>query len=488
MAASTSTRPYTSNMNTGLRAAASALREQRRVERLVERYAQAEGLFPDSGRVVVAVSGGPDSTALLLILNRLAEKRSLRLIAAHFDHRLRGEEASVEEKEAVERLLARTGLEGVFGSGDVSELAKKRRLSLEDAARRARYAFLADVAKSRGFSTVATGHTRDDQAETVLMHILRGAGLKGLAGMSPRSPWPEGRSRDLVLVRPLLALGHEEAEAYCRAAGVETIEDASNRSGVFLRNRLRQEVLPYLRKLNPAVDLALVRLAEAARADVLHIEEAAGTAFERRGDAVFVDRDRLRPSSSALRRHAFRLALEETLGDLEGVGERHIVALENAATAEASGARLRLMRGVVAEVLPNEVELRIGPAPVTTLPEEPALLPVPGEAPLGHMQLLAGEKEMERAIASAEVDAESVGERLVVRRRRPGDRMQPLGLQGTKKLQDIFVDARVPRRTRDSVPVFENERGIVWVGGIRVAEWARRRPGRPIVVLSYGEA
>jgi len=444
------------------------------------------GLWPPDGRLVVAVSGGPDSSALLLVLGVLARKRALSLLAAYYDHRLRGPEAARQEHEAVCLAARMAGAEVVAAGGDVAALAKAERLPLEEAARRARYGFLAAAAKEAGATTVAAGHTASDQAETVLMHVIRGSGLTGVAGMHPRSRWPAPGHEELTLVRPLLRLRREDTLAYCRAAGFAPVEDASNHSALFLRNRVRSELLPLLRRYNPRVDDALVRLADAARADLDVLDALVSHAVSPAPGGVAIDRDRLRSMAEGLRRHALRSALLRLLGDLQGVGERHVEAAVKLGVGRAGGGTLDLPRGVKARNTPAQLVLALRPPDaVAALPPDGVRLAVPGRALVGDVEAGAGRGPLAGALASVEVDAEAAGGGLVVRGWRAGDRMQPLGMAGTKKLQDVFVDARVPRAEKGRVPVFEAERGIIWVGGLRLADWARPRPGRPTLVLSY---
>ena len=462
-------------------------RLRRRLEGSVRRYMDAEALWPADGRLLVAVSGGPDSTALLLLLARLGH--AIEITAAYFDHQLRGSAAAGSERAAVEALARSAGVELVSGSGDVSALARAQRLSLEEAARRARYDFLSQAASKRGCGWVAVGHTADDQAETVLMHLLRGAGLTGLAGMAPRSRWPAAGHDDLTLVRPLLRLSRRDTEAYCLAAGVRPVEDVSNRSAAYLRNRVRNEALPYLRQYNRRLDGALNRLADAARSDLAYIESVAAQAVQLDSGRAAVSRARLRDWTPSLRRHALRLALLSLVGDLQGFSERHLGALDAAAVGGRTGARLDLPRGLVAVIDREIVELRRGQAPVAdTLPADSVRLPVPGEVQFGPWLVAAGGRAQAHCTAAVEIDAAAAGSELRLRRRRPGDRFQPLGLAGTKKLQDFLVDAHVPRQERDSLILFEGERGIVWVGGMRIAQWARPSAGRPVLVLSYRPA
>jgi tRNA(Ile)-lysidine synthase len=336
---------------------------------------------------------------------------------------------------------------------------------------------------------VATGHTASDQAETVLLHLVRGAGLTGLAGIAPSSRWPAPGHDALALVRPLLGLSHAETLAYCAAAGLQPLDDESNRSPTFLRNRLRHELLPALRDYNPRIDDALARLASAVRADLDYLEGVASIAVQDGYDgSVGLSRAVIESLAPSLRRHAFRLALQRLAGDLQGYSERHIIALERLAADGRTGDALDLPRGVAAELTRDRIELRTAAvASAVALPPEPAVLDVPGETCFGPLIVAAGSAALDGS-TSVDVDAEAAGANLCVRRRRAGDRFQPLGLSQPKKLQDFFVDAHVRRSERDSVPVFESEHGIVWVGGLRIADWARPRPGQPLLRLSYRRA
>ena len=452
----------------------------------MRRFAADNDLLPADGGLLVAVSGGPDSTALLLILAALARRRRLRLAVAYFDHGLRGAAAAETEARFVAGLAQSLGLPLFTGRADVRALAKSERLSLEEAARRARYAFLAGAAREAGLGRVATGHTASDQAETVLLHLIRGSGLSGLAGMAPSAPWPLPGNDDLTLVRPLLRLTRADTVAYCRASGVAPVEDVTNRSPAFRRNRLRHELLPLLHEFNPRVEEALVRLADAARGDLAQLE-AAGEAAVGPSDreAVSLSRELLRRWPGSPRRHGLRRALTALLGDRQGFSERHLLALERLVTEGRTGDSLDLPRGVKATLLRTVLELRRGAPMPLALPKEPLDLPVPGEGRFGPLVASASASRPPPGRVSAALDAEAVGRALRLRRRRPGDRFQPLGMAAPKKLQDFLVDAHVPRPQRDSLPLFESERGVVWVGGLRIAEWAKPRRGRPRLYLSY---
>jgi tRNA(Ile)-lysidine synthase len=462
----------------------AAHRLRRRVEQKVGAFMERHDLWPAHGPLIVAVSGGPDSTALLVILSRLAPRRQIGLQAAHFDHSLRGEAASAAERSFVESLAASLGLSFGGGRADVRGLSRTQRLSLEDAARHARYAFLAGVAAEHGAGHVATGHTASDQAETVLLNLLRGSGLDGLAAMSPDAAWPLPGGAGLHLLRPLLCLTRDETVAYCRAAGVEPLQDESNESADFRRNRVRRELLPLLRGFNPRIDQGLVRLADAARDDASYLEVLARAAVSVRDGTAFVRRDWFTAAPASLRARAVRLALGAVAGDRQGFSARNLADIGKLVLQGQTGDRVDLPRGLRVVLGRDALEFAIAATPAE-LPDREICLQVPGETRFGDLIVAAGPQPIAADATWVEVNTAAVGEGLTVRRRRPGDRFQPLGLPQEKKLQDFLVDAHVPRDRRDALPLFVSARGIVWVGGVRVAEWARGREGEATVVLSF---
>ncbi|MEK7682407.1 MAG: tRNA lysidine(34) synthetase TilS, partial [Chloroflexota bacterium] len=247
---------------------------------VVSAFVKAHGLAGRAGPLVVGVSGGPDSVCLLHILASLQRKLGLSLHVAHLDHGLRGAEAEADAA-YVARLTAEMGVPATVEKRDVSAYRRGRKgLSLEMAAREVRYAFFADVMRAQSASTLALAHTGADQAETVLLHVLRGSGLGGVRGLRPVGPWPQ-RAGDpsWKVVRPLLGVSRAQTESYCRAHALEPRADASNRDLSFLRNRVRWDLLPVLRRYNPRIESALARLARAASDDMDYIDARAAEAW-----------------------------------------------------------------------------------------------------------------------------------------------------------------------------------------------------------------
>jgi tRNA(Ile)-lysidine synthase len=455
--------------------------QRKRIEGRVRRRLLDHGL-PQDGRLLLAVSGGTDSTALLLILGRLAKNLRLQLGVAHFDHGLRGVRPARREERFVRDLSESLGLPLFAGSGRGESLAS------EEAARTARYAFLAEMAEREGYGAVATGHTASDQAETVLLNLVRGSGLDGLAGMAARAAWPFAGHEGLALLRPLLGLTRDDTASYCAATGVQPFEDASNASRRYRRNRVRHDLLPLLRELNPRIDEALLRLAETAGEDAMFLRAVASEALLASPEGLSrLDRRLLAAWPVAPRRQALRLGVASLLGDSREMTQRHLLGLERLVLQGKTGDALDLPRGIGALLRRDVLELRLVTRKKQGTPAEPVTLAVPGEARFGGLTVGAN-KTRTTAEQAVEVSASSIDGGLCVRPRQPGDRFQPLGMKGHKKLQDFLTDAHVPREERDAVPLFVSPRGIVWVGGLRIAEWARPREGEPSVYLFYRPA
>jgi len=428
-------------------------------------------------RVLVAVSGGPDSSALLLILARLRPQLGVELSVAHFDHMLRGRGEAAEDETFVRGLAGALTIAVVCGRGDVAARARRARESVEEAARHLRYAFLGRQAKSLGAGVIGLGHSRDDRAETVLLHLLRGSGLDGLVAMRPRSPWPIGRGPEVA--RPLLELCRDETERYCREAGITPRQDPTNEMLIATRNRIRHQLLPSLRQFNPRVEEALVRLADAAAADVAYLEAAAEEAWVRlarkeKGGISFPRRDlaEMHPALVArvLRRAVCHLA-RGTPVDLEAV---HVeVILSNLGRPRG---RYSLPHGLTAALDSRSVRIIRGQPPSPQGVPQTALA-VPGRTRVGRWiveaQVVPLPAQPERVEPlEAFLDADGVAGGLIVRSRRPGDRLRPLGLGGEKKLQDLLVDAKVALEERDLVPLVCAGWGIAWVVGHRIDERA----------------
>ena len=366
-------------------------------------------IFEPGERVVVAVSGGPDSLALLSILREMLPAVPLHLTVAHFDHGWRPD--SQDDRDFVASMAAMWGYE--FHTARAAEQTPHT----ESAARAARYAFLRRTAAHTNSTAIATGHTQDDQVETLLLHLLRGSGSRGLGAM---------RRRDADLARPLLDISRSEIEAYLTRLHLTPRRDPSNEDPRFTRNRLRQQVLPAIDAFDPAARELLARTA-----DILSEEDRfLDSAIAQVPDDLARDRVAFAKLPPALQRRVIRRLVPDA-GFLEVEALRRGEPAARAAPTPRKPARLT----------------------VTTCTCDPAAFKARDQ--VGHL------------------DADRVQQPLSVATRRPGDRMRPLGLEHAKRLQDILVDAHVPRHLRDTLPVVSDREEIVWIPGVTVAESKR---------------
>ncbi|HEY8172423.1 MAG TPA: tRNA lysidine(34) synthetase TilS [Dehalococcoidia bacterium] len=397
--------------------------------------------------IVLAASGGADSSALVSMLIEADLIDVRRAVIGHFDHRLRDGAERQRDRDVVTSLGAQFDVEVETGAWHAPRAG-------ESAARNARYNFLGTLARKFGATLVVTGHTADDQAETVVMHAMRGAGPHGLAGMSPVAPLPVAAYPDVGVARPLLSVSRAETRAWCAGRGIQYHDDPTNEDAGLLRNRVRRELLPLMESVAPGARAGLLRVAEEARETVRHLDTATASCRVRRTrDGVVLSRRELRALPETLRAHVYRRALVELCGDARDVGRCHYEALVNA-TDGAAGSTIMLPRGVRATVDADVLLFTLGEPDVSTID---ALFeaPLPFSGVVGDWRMTARHESSARANVVVPPGA-------VVRGRRPGDRLQPRGMSGHRKLQDYFVDLKVPRRLRDATPLIACGRDVYW--------------------------
>ena len=451
----------------------------RYAEKKVYEFIRCQGLMSRGGRVVVGVSGGADSVCLLNILHKYRSTLGIEIHVAHLNHGLRGAEAD-RDAEFVRALADRLDLPATIDKRDVEAWRSRYRLTPEEAAREVRYRFLSETA---GGDTVAVAHTRSDHVETVMLHLLRGAGLSGLVGLKEDTVLSYSRMSGLRLIRPLICLTRPEVEAYCRDAGLEYRADSTNVSITPTRNRIRLKLLPEIRReFNPRVDEALERLSRLAADDLDYIRIQAASAeseiVRREGETRVIDRAGLAGLHPALRRAVLKSALAGALGSAKDIEAGHIEDMLDIA-AGGAGRAVDLPRGLVFRAGYSELYLGSGTVPAAGWPAisgEYRLI-IPGETLLPGWRVTAevlpvseiGEPAAQADRMTALLDLARTGNELIVRGRRDGDRFRPLGLGAEKKLKDFFSDSRVPRERRAGVPVVTAGR-IVWVAGYRLDE------------------
>ena len=460
----------------------------------------AHDLLPAGSAIVVAVSGGADSIALLTALQQLAPRHHWQLHVGHVNHQLRGAESDADA-EFVAQTAARAGLPCTVRSIDVGR-AQTAHASPENTARRLRYRALSEFARAVDARFIALAHHQDDQAETVLLHLLRGSGLGGLAGMRYASPLLlageaepacKGRSADsrgaggrvetettITLVRPLLAVARADIRAYCQRRHLAFREDRSNETTAPQRNWLRHAVLPLLETRYPQAARTLARAAHIIEEDYAYLTETAEKWLRQNAcqfpDGMLLDHPAWRILPPALQSSILRCAVAAIAGHTQGLEHTHVLHARATLRAGRAGVASPLPGGLSCRAEHDGIWIGYSARQESFSPIE---LSIPGRTAIAPLQcsILAALVEPNRdsfckkttTNEEAWLDAAQVGGLLRVRTRLRGDRFVPLGMTGAKKLQDFLLDARVPARLRDRVPlVVTEENAIVWVAGYRI--------------------
>ena len=416
------------------------------------------------GDVIVAgVSGGSDSMALLFALCDLREfYPDIDVIVSHVNHGLRGAESD-EDAEYVRKAAGRLNFSFECVRVDTEGFRKKRGLSLEDAARELRYDFFNDILAKRSAQRIATAHTLNDQAETVIMRLMRGSGSQGLAGIRPSVG---------NVIRPLINVTKLEAREYLRSKGVSWREDSTNSSNEFLRNRIRNELIPLLESYNPAIEQVLSRVAAVCAAEADFISAEAERKFNKLarvlGGGVLGDTEKLLREPPAIRFSVMRKSILAVKGDLNSISAKHLFSIDEVVRSGESSAEVNLPGGVVFHTgygvffFTHEDELREFP---------PTEIKNHGTHKVSRDLEVTVELTDDSSLWGAPdvgyFSPEKVGFPIALRSFSEGDRFVPLGMRGAKKLKDFFIDEKIPRFLRKKVPVFEGRDGIIWVGGLR---------------------
>ncbi len=429
-------------------------------------------LIEKDDHVLAGVSGGPDSMCMLVVLRELSQKIKYRLTVAHFNHMLRGEESDGDAK-FVKDHCSSLAIPFVGGEEDVSTWRKKHGGSREEAARTLRYRFFKEEAERLSANKIALAHHADDQAETVLMRILRGAGTGGLAGILP--------VRNGLYIRPLLFVTQNEIHSYLKKNKLPFREDRSNLEPDCLRNRVRLQLMPELREqYNPRITGALGRIAEISREEDEFLEEytegfLVNCLSERKKDRIVIKRSLFIRFHPAIRRRMIRSAVKHVKSDLKRLSYAHMEDAMELLEKEAVGKSLNWPGGI--RVLFSYETLTITSEKKTAVMEGQTPFPIPGTLSFLGKKIIAqtaGVKEWEgrgREIDTvAWLDRKKLSSELVLKSRTPGDRFQPLGMSCEKKLKDFFIDRKIPAEERDELPLLVSNGKIVWIGGIEVSE------------------
>jgi tRNA(Ile)-lysidine synthase len=417
--------------------------------------------------VLIALSGGPDSVFLLHVMNNLREELKLNLHALYIDHGLRPEETPLEI-EFCRKLCETLSIPFRTKSVDVKSFAKEKAMNKQAAARELRYRVFEETAFETKVNKIALGHTADDQAETLLIRLLRGSGPIGLSGIPPVRG---------IFIRPLIEIQRQEIDGYLKEEKIDFIVDSSNLRKDYLRNKIRLSLIPMMKEVNPNIIETLSRTAAIFREEEKHFDiivvKTLMRLISRKSDSrIELFLVPLEAMDKVILRRVLRRAIDETKG-LWGIGFIHVEDIIELIRNGRTGDRLYLPKDI--RVIKDYSTLIFTTEPPVKL--DTYTLEVPGEIRLQDAEVLIkasilggqstthGESEIKDAVAF--FDAERLNFPLIVRSRKRGDFFYPLGFGKKKKLQDFFVDEKVPRDERDKIPLIVSGEDVIWVAGYR---------------------
>ena len=431
----------------------------------VESDIAARALLKDGERVIIAVSGGVDSMVLLELFTRLAAARSLQLVAAHFNHQLRGHEGDLDESFVQEQAEARQ-IAFYSSSADVRGYAQEHGLSTEMAARTLRHGFFAALAESLAISKVALAHHANDQVENLWLRLLRGSPSEGISGMRWLSPSPASHS--ITLVRPLLGLRRSEIETFARAENIPFRQDATNESSDFLRNRIRLELLPFVeRHFQPAITETSLRLIEVLGAEKDWLGQQALVWLRTRAPAFGEVHPALQ--RAIIHRQLLELGATPSFELIEHLRLQPEVRI-------SIGREEQLLRSTAGELRLERIEEREFNSASVQLHVQGSS----GTLEFGGLEMgwaISSERTILRAPGRELFDADQIGGAITLRHWQPGDSFQPIGMSRPIKLQDIFTNLKIPNsRRRELVLAQGADSRIFWVESLRISEHAKVTP------------
>ena len=428
---------------------------------LAEKY----NMLSKGDRVLCAVSGGADSMCLLQLMRENADKLGITVVAAHFNHRLRGAEADRDE-DFVRSWCKCSGTEFCSGSGDVKAYAGKNHLGTEEAARILRYEFLENCAAERGCNKIATAHNADDNAETVLLNLSRGAGAKGLCGIPPVRE---------KFIRPILDKSRAEIEAYLREKGIPHVEDSTNAEDDYSRNRIRHNAVPVLREINPAFSEAVLRTSELLRDDENCLNDITQSFIDENLRDNAIACDKLNALPKAIRSRVVRLMCPKQLSVSHVDALLFLAEGEGLGYADVPGLRVSrdngyLIFGAESEKLP-ELEIRIGECVKTDKISISA-------------EICDSIPKVYNSFNTFCFKYGSVCGNMFLTSRRDGDKIRLSYRKCTKSLKELFREAKLSQTQRDKTPVIRDEKGVIAVGGFGVCERCAAKIGDKAIIIT----
>lgn len=442
-------------------------------------YIDQYNMLHNGDKVIVALSGGPDSMCLVHILKKLQERYNIKLYAAHVNHCLRGAEADADE-EYVRGFCKNANIDFYSKRIDINELARITNTSTETAGREARYAFFNELKEKLGANLIALAHNANDQAETILMRIIRGTGMEGLRGIRP--------VRDGIYIRPILILTREEIEEYCRINKLNPRIDKSNFEKIYNRNKIRLELIPYLQEnFNKDILNTVNRLSEIISKDQDYLEEVAEKKYKEYcsiiGEKIGLDQQLINEHEAIVTR-VIRRALKDIKGDLKNIELVHINEIMELFSM-GTGKMITLPEGIIAEKVYTEIYFykKKGNNLSNELKDEIIIFDKEKFQQPSIVKAIDGMnvKISLRIVTKDEVvdfsqdpykkyfDYDKINRYISIRTRQEGDRFTPYGMKGSKKLKDLFIDLKIPKEERNTLPLVCFDKEIAWIVGYRVS-------------------
>lgn len=430
--------------------------------------------------VVVAVSGGPDSVALLHSLNALKDAFDINLAIAYINHGLRGDESKKEEA-FVRSLSVSLSIPLEFKSIDVKALKKEGiKRTLEEIGREERYRFFLDVAKNRNAQRIALGHHFHDQAETVLLNLLRGSGIEGLKGFLP--------VRDDKIIRPLMECTRKEILTFIGENGLEYIQDSTNNKNIYTRNKIRNQLIPEIqRRFNPGIEKTLNQTAEILRHEndflaACTYEALMEMHIDFNKDKIEIDRPKFLSFHEAIQRRVIKELLLKYTTARSGIAFVHIESVKNFIEKEEGHGTLDLPFGIEVVRSAGMILFHVNPRQGRSRPRDSFEYPeieapsrinikeVGRQVRIEYLKNLVPSEELGKDANLAYIDYEALVPPLSIRNLRPGDRIQPLGMKGTQKIKSFFIDHKIPKSDRSKIPLLVDQLSVIWIAGMRISE------------------
>lgn len=460
------------------------MQDQMLIERAIRGELELHSILPDKP-VVVGISGGMDSICLFVNLVQIG----FQVVPVHFDHQIRPE--STDDALFVQDFTSKMGFDLVLGEGNVPLFAKEQQLSIEEAAREKRYLFLFEVCANLDAQCVMVAHTADDQVETVVMNVIRGSGLNGLAGMSTYqlpNPW----SSEYPVVRPMLNIWRSEIEHFVKNQNILFIQDKSNIDRSYYRNRIRHDLIPVLQEYNPGVKANIWKLAESVSIDLEFIEEKVREVYQRivsaNDKSLLLDIEPFLKLDLSMQRRILMSVFEKMVPSQQPYEFDQIERVRKTIKAKKTGSQVDVGGGIIGGIENDVIRFHQQDVHIE-YPEYPQIgsatnLEIPFEINLNSDWILSSQEVSVSKLGESDVHLLSdhytvylevpEGSKIKLRSRESGDQIRPLGMQGqSMKISDVMIDRKIPRKAREKWPLLIIDDEIAWIPGIKVAHTHR---------------